>query len=141
MLPSRGSGTCTRVFCAGSTGAGTAGRKKVVMDRRDFIKTSGGIVVGSALGGLTFSCHLTEVSPWHGLPARGITARMAVPLCGFKYAMCNESMAEGSRLAGSQMSWVEQCQIVSNAGYTLRSGRAREWRMGNAECRMRNAES
>jgi D-psicose/D-tagatose/L-ribulose 3-epimerase len=73
------------------------------MDRRDFIKTSGGIVVGSALGGLTFSCHLAEVSPsgW----------------CGFKYAMCNESMAEGSRLAGSQMSWVEQCQIIGDAGY------------------------
>jgi len=26
-------------------------------------------------------------------------------------------MAEGSRLAGSQMSWVEQCQIVGDAGY------------------------
>lgn len=73
------------------------------MDRRDFIKTSAGIVVGSALGGLTFSCHLREVSPsgWGG----------------FKYAMCNESMAEGSRLAGSQMSWVEQCQIIGDAGY------------------------
>ncbi len=74
------------------------------MDRRDFIKTSGGILGGAALSGLTFSCHLRKVSPsgW----------------CGFKYAMCNESMAEGSRLAGSQMSWIEQCQIVGNAGYT-----------------------
>jgi len=73
------------------------------MDRRDFIKTSGGILVGSALGGLTFSCHLGEVSPsgWGG----------------FKYAMCNESMTEGSRLAGSQLSWVEQCQIIGDAGY------------------------
>ena len=87
------------------------------MDRRNFIKTSGGILGGAALGGLTFSCRLAEVSPWHGLPARGITAKMAVPLCGFKYAMCNESMVEGSRLAGSQMNWVEQCQIIGDAGY------------------------
>ncbi len=65
------------------------------MDRRDFIKTSGGIVVGSALGGLTFSCHLREVSPFGW--------------CGFKYAMCNESMAE--------LSWAEQCQIIGDAGY------------------------
>ena len=81
MLPSRGSGM--------------AGRKKVAMDRRDFIKTSGGILGGAALGGLTFSCHLKEVSPsgW----------------CGFEYAMCNESMAE--------LSWAEQCQIIGDAGY------------------------
>jgi len=63
--------------------------------RRYFIKTSGGILGGAALGGLTFSCHNKEVSPsgWSG----------------FQYAMCNESMAE--------LSWAEQCQIVSNAGY------------------------
>lgn len=65
------------------------------MDRRNFIKTSGGILGGAALGGLTFSCRLAEVSPsgW----------------CGFEYAMCNESMAE--------LSWVEQCQIIGDAGY------------------------
>jgi len=87
-----------------SRSSGTAERKKVAMERRDFIKTSGGILVGAALGGLTFSCHLGEVSPsgW----------------CGFKYAMCNESMAEGSRSAGSQLSWAEQCQIIGDAGYT-----------------------
>ncbi|MBN2314277.1 MAG: sugar phosphate isomerase/epimerase, partial [Sedimentisphaerales bacterium] len=28
---------------------------------------------------------------------------------GFKYAMCNESMAE--------LSWAEQCRIIGNAGY------------------------
>jgi len=28
---------------------------------------------------------------------------------GFKYAMCNESMAE--------LSWAEQCRIVGSAGY------------------------
>jgi sugar phosphate isomerase/epimerase len=63
--------------------------------RRDFIKTSGSIVGGAALGGLTFGCHNKEVSPseWSG----------------FRYAMCNESMAE--------LSWAQQCQIVSNAGY------------------------
>jgi len=64
-------------------------------NRRDFIKTSGSILGGAALGGLTLSCHNKEVSPsgWRG----------------FQYAMCNESMAE--------LSWTEQCQIVSNAGY------------------------
>ncbi|MCP4610632.1 MAG: sugar phosphate isomerase/epimerase [Planctomycetes bacterium] len=63
--------------------------------RRDFIKTSRCILGSAALGGLTFSCHNKEVSPsgWSG----------------FKYAMCNESMAE--------LSWAQQCQIVSNAGY------------------------
>jgi sugar phosphate isomerase/epimerase len=63
--------------------------------RRDFIKTSGSILGGAAFGGLTFSCHNKEVSPseWSG----------------FQYAMCNESMAE--------LSWAQQCQIVSNAGY------------------------
>ena len=28
---------------------------------------------------------------------------------GFKYAMCNESMAE--------LSWAEQCRIIGDAGY------------------------
>ena len=70
---------------------------KLISDcnRRDFIKTSGGILGCAALGGLAFGCHNKEVSPsrWSG----------------FKYAMCNESMAESS--------WAQQCQIVSNAGY------------------------
>jgi D-psicose/D-tagatose/L-ribulose 3-epimerase len=60
--------------------------------RRDFIKTSGSIL-GAAL---TFGCHKEEVSTrakWRG----------------FKYAMCNESMAK--------LSWAEQCRIVGNAGY------------------------
>jgi sugar phosphate isomerase/epimerase len=63
--------------------------------RRDFIKTSGGILAGIALGGLTSGCHTKEA-----LPSRW---------GGFKYAMCNESMAE--------LSWAEQCQIIANAGY------------------------
>jgi len=60
--------------------------------RRDFIKISGAAV----LGGLTFSCRRKEMltdSRWSG----------------FKYAMCNESMAG--------LSWAEQCRIISNAGY------------------------
>jgi len=63
--------------------------------RRDIIKTSGGILSFAALGGLTFSCRMNDMpfSKWGG----------------FKYAMCNESMAE--------LSWAEQCQIVGNAGY------------------------
>jgi sugar phosphate isomerase/epimerase len=64
-------------------------------NRRDFIKTSGSILGGAALSGLTLSCHKNEAVPgkW----------------AGFKYAMCNESMAE--------LSWAEQCRIVSDAGY------------------------
>jgi len=61
-------------------------------NRRDFIKISGAAV----LGGLTFNCRRKEMltdSRWSG----------------FKYAMCNESMAE--------LSWAEQCRIISNAGY------------------------
>ena len=65
------------------------------LSRRDFIKASGTILGGAALGGLMFGCHVKQVQPsgWSG----------------FKYAMCNESMAE--------LSWVEQCQIAGNAGY------------------------
>ena len=50
---------------------------------------------GVALSGLTLSCHKNESVPgeWSG----------------FKYAMCNESMAE--------LSWAQQCRIISEAGY------------------------
>ena len=63
--------------------------------RRDFIKTSGYILGGAVLGGSTLNCHKGEAVPgkWSG----------------FKYAMCNESMAE--------LSWAEQCRIISDAGY------------------------
>ena len=63
--------------------------------RREFIKTSGSILGGAALSGLMLSCHQNEAvhSKW----------------AGFKYAMCNESMAE--------LSWAEQCWIISDAGY------------------------
>ena len=63
--------------------------------RRDFIKTSASILCGGALSGLTLSCHKNEM-------ASGEWA-------GFKYAMCNESMAG--------LTWAEQCRIVSEAGY------------------------
>jgi len=63
--------------------------------RRDFIKTSGSILGAAALSGLTLSCHKNEAL--HG------------KWSGFKYAMCNESMAE--------LSWSEQCRVVSDAGY------------------------
>jgi len=64
-------------------------------NRRDFIKTSGSILSAAALSGLTLSCHKNEA----------VSGEWA----GFKYAMCNESMAE--------LSWAEQCRIVSEAGY------------------------
>jgi D-psicose/D-tagatose/L-ribulose 3-epimerase len=55
-------------------------------NRRDF---------SAVLSGLPLSCHKNEAvhEEWSG----------------FKYAMCNESMAESS--------WAEQCRIVSDAGY------------------------
>jgi D-psicose/D-tagatose/L-ribulose 3-epimerase len=64
-------------------------------NRRDFIKKSGSILGVAALSELTLSCHQNEAvhSKW----------------AGFKYSMCNESMAE--------LSWTEQCRIVSDAGY------------------------
>lgn len=63
--------------------------------RRDFFKTTGGILTSAALSGFIIGCHNKEASSsgWKG----------------FKYSMCNESMAE--------LSWAEQCKIVSNAGY------------------------
>ena len=70
--------------------------------RRDFIKTSGRAISAAALGGSTFSCQKKESS-------RCLTAVPASKWAGFKYAMCNESMAE--------LSWTQQCQIVGQAGY------------------------
>jgi sugar phosphate isomerase/epimerase len=63
--------------------------------RREFIKTSGSILGCTALSGLMLSCQKNDA----------ILGKWA----GFKYAMCNESMAE--------LSWAEQCRIISDAGY------------------------
>jgi len=63
--------------------------------RRDFIRASGSILSAAALSGLTLSCHKNEA----------VSGKWS----GFKYAMCNESMAE--------LSWAQQCRIVSDAGY------------------------
>ncbi len=62
--------------------------------RRDFIKTSGGVLSGAAVGSI-LGCHSEQKqrSRWGG----------------FRYAMCNESMAE--------LSWTEQCRIIGDAGY------------------------
>lgn len=54
------------------------------------------ILGAAALSEFTFGCRKKQIpapSRWRG----------------FKYAMCNESMAE--------LSWAEQCRIVGNAGY------------------------
>ena len=63
--------------------------------RREFIKTSASVLGGVALGGSMLSCHRNE--------------RMSREWGSFKYAMCNESMAD--------LSWAEQCQIIGDAGY------------------------
>jgi len=72
-------------------------------NRRDFIKTSGSILGAASLGELMFGCRQEET------PAPSKWSVRTPRESGFKYAMCNESMA--------QLSWAEQCQIVGNAGY------------------------
>jgi len=64
--------------------------------RRDFVKRAGGVIGAAALGSMPLSCSKKEQ------PAKAEWQ-------GFKYAMCNESMRE--------LSWPEQCEIVSKAGY------------------------
>jgi len=62
--------------------------------RRDFIKTSGGILSGAAVGSI-LGCHAER--------------EQRCQWSGFRYAMCNESMAK--------LSWTEQCRIIGDAGY------------------------
>ena len=63
-------------------------------NRRNFIKTTGGLFGAAALAGIAMSCSKEKKSAeWNG----------------FKYSMCNESMRE--------LPWAEQCRIVSEAGY------------------------
>lgn len=64
-------------------------------DRRSFIKRTASLLGAAALGGSMLSCREHE--------------KAAHRWTGFKYSMCNESMAE--------MSWAEQCRLVSEAGY------------------------
>jgi len=63
--------------------------------RREFIVKSGSTLSAAALTGLGLGCraNMAKGPQW----------------AGFKYAMCNESMAE--------LSWPEQCRIVGDAGY------------------------
>jgi D-psicose/D-tagatose/L-ribulose 3-epimerase len=63
--------------------------------RRDFVRSSATILGGAAVSILMPGCqkNQTKARTWSG----------------FNYAMCNESMAE--------LSWAQQCQIVSDAGY------------------------
>ncbi len=64
------------------------------LSRRDFITASGTILGGATLGSIA-GCRAGQgkSSRWNG----------------FKYAMCNESMAE--------LSWPQQCSIIGDAGY------------------------
>jgi sugar phosphate isomerase/epimerase len=65
-------------------------------DRRYFIKKSVSALSAPVCGGLVSGCRRKEMvkrSEWKG----------------FKYAMCNESMAK--------LSWNRQCEIVAEAGY------------------------
>lgn len=72
-------------------------RKKIMSDynRRDFLKKSGGMLGAAALSSLALGASQR--------PAGGAETM-------FKYAMCNESM--------QGQSWAEQCQVISNAGYS-----------------------
>ncbi|MHC4118311.1 MAG: sugar phosphate isomerase/epimerase family protein [Planctomycetota bacterium] len=62
--------------------------------RRNFISKSGGFLSGVALGSM-LGCQAEQ--------------RKRSPWAGFKYAMCNESMAK--------LTWAEQCGIIGDAGY------------------------
>ena len=62
--------------------------------RRDFIKTYASILSGAAVGSI-LGCQAEQ--------------RQRPRPSGFRYAMCNESMAE--------LSWAEQCRIIGDAGY------------------------
>jgi len=64
------------------------------LSRRDLIKTSAMTLGGTALASI-LGCRAG--SGWRS------------QWSGFKYAMCNESMAE--------LSWAEQCRIIGDAGY------------------------
>ena len=63
--------------------------------RRTFVALAGRVLGGAALCGTLAGCREQQK------PARAWS--------GFRYAMCNESMAD--------LSWPEQCQIVGGAGY------------------------
>jgi sugar phosphate isomerase/epimerase len=95
-----------------------------LIDRRKFIKATGGGLCAAALGGITAGCQVKGETAFsrrrHGDdPTANCGAKSAVRLAdkpqadsdwpGFKYAMCNESMPE--------LTWPEQCQIIGNAGY------------------------
>ena len=62
--------------------------------RRDFIKTYASILSGAAIGSV-LGCHAEQ--------------KQRCQWGGFRYAMCNESMAK--------LSWPEQCRIIGDAGY------------------------
>lgn len=85
-------------------------------NRRDFIKTSGSILGAASLSELMFGCRQgtplsgNQKTPDSSMPRRLTSPDVASGKWGcFKYAMCNESMA--------QLSWAEQCRIVAGAGY------------------------
>jgi len=72
--------------------------------RRDFLKTTGGALTAAALGGLPAGCtKKMETAETEK------TCAAKKKWGGFKYAMCNESMAA--------LSWAEQCRIIGEAGY------------------------
>ena len=69
------------------------------MDRRRFLQTTSASLSLASLGGLSLHCQNTPAptsanSTW----------------AGFKFAMCNECMAD--------LPWSEQCKIMRDAGYT-----------------------
>lgn len=73
-------------------------------DRRDFLKTSGGLLSLAAVGGLAAGCAEPDE------PQQAATATAAASdWSGFRYAMCNECM--------QGRPWAEQCQVISEAGY------------------------
>lgn len=74
-------------------------------DRREFLKRSAAIVGGGTLTSAFLGCQTATDK----LPTDGIAVAEEA-WTGFKFAMCNECMMD--------LSWAEQCRIISEAGYT-----------------------
>ncbi|ARA94197.1 hypothetical protein AWN76_014230 [Rhodothermaceae bacterium RA] len=73
------------------------------LDRRTFLKTSGGLLGLAAAGSLAAGC--AEADEPSAAPASASSSAWS----GFRYAMCNECM--------QGRPWAEQCQVISEAGY------------------------
>lgn len=72
------------------------------MDRRKFLRATGAALPLAALSATALNCTTDQATPE--------SVKSATDWAGFKFAMCNECMED--------LSWQDQCKIMSDAGYT-----------------------